>query len=175
MISRHLGSNQICDGQRGGISVNFVVRAGFAPAARGYEPLVLSYATTTPQIHNARKNGPGGRKLMLTSSSVATTLRTTFRVYIHAIDPEFERRYGALSNHDFIWAEGRHADDRAFRQSDSQSVLWLRKTAIKLPIEIVTEWKNRPFPVCSRAHAVEIASQCLYVIDHSGNSLRPSL
>src|SRR3984885_13354458 len=27
-----------------------VARAGFAPAFRGYEPLVLSYATTAPQI-----------------------------------------------------------------------------------------------------------------------------
>ena len=29
---------------------DLVARAGFAPAFRGYEPLVLSYATTAPQI-----------------------------------------------------------------------------------------------------------------------------
>src|SRR5579883_2141974 len=29
---------------------NLVARAGFAPAFRGYEPLVLSYATTAPQL-----------------------------------------------------------------------------------------------------------------------------
>ena len=32
-----------------------VARAGFAPAFRGYEPLVLSYATTAPQIQSKKK------------------------------------------------------------------------------------------------------------------------
>src|SRR6267154_4646846 len=34
-------------------------RAGFAPAFRGYEPLVLSYATTAPQITHCKKKWSG--------------------------------------------------------------------------------------------------------------------
>ena len=39
-----------------------VARAGFAPAFRGYEPLVLSYATTAPQL---LKNWSGWQELNL--------------------------------------------------------------------------------------------------------------
>ena len=38
-----------------GSQESLVARAGFAPAFRGYEPLVLSYATTAPQSANTKR------------------------------------------------------------------------------------------------------------------------
>src|SRR5579862_6909496 len=42
-----------------------VARAGFAPAFRGYEPLVLSYATTAPTNRLSKENWSGWQELNL--------------------------------------------------------------------------------------------------------------
>src|ERR1700730_9523693 len=45
--------------------ISLVARAGFAPAFRGYEPLVLSYATTAPEIRIRKWKWSGWQELNL--------------------------------------------------------------------------------------------------------------